>query len=408
VIQKSTPIAGNDKPDHGEVHGMEQQLTHGPGFRVLTHCNVFSPCGQWIAYDTRSALDGSRFDGTQIRIIHRFTGEDCLVYESQNGACCGVVTWHPHARQVALILGPEHPTADWSYAASRRRGVIVEVDRPGIAANLDACDLARPRTAGALSGGSHVHIYRRDGERISFTYEDEYHRDGLRTIAVARPGEVNVPCRHPRNHDGSWHCQIAATVTASPIPGSDEINRACEESWLGVSDAVAFQGTVIHQHGQAMTEVFISEIDWASGNDHQRRLTRTESRRHPGIRGPRHWLKSNPEGTLIGTLMLDDDGIVQFTIVPVTTGIPRLITNARIGVQSAFTWSPCGLFAVMLIDDRISQVNIETGAITPLSPPSTPESMIRPEAVAIAPDGATVAYLRTIEGVNQIMIAATR
>src|SRR5438105_4667986 len=134
---------------------METPLTRGPGGRILTNCNVWSPDGQWIAYDTRSDAAGEKFDGTRIEMVRADTGEIRTLYESKHGANCGVVTWHPKEMKVAFILGPEHPTAEWSYGPSRRQNVIVEVDRPGSAVNLDARDLTPPFTPGALRGGSH-------------------------------------------------------------------------------------------------------------------------------------------------------------------------------------------------------------------------------------------------------------
>ena len=101
-----------------------RQLTSGPGGRILTNCNVWSPCGEWIAFDTRSDAAGSVFDGTRIQAVHARTGEVRTLYESQNGACCGVATWHPHEMKVAFILGPEFPTAEYSYGPSRRQGVV--------------------------------------------------------------------------------------------------------------------------------------------------------------------------------------------------------------------------------------------------------------------------------------------
>ena len=70
----------------------ETILTSGPGGRVLTNANVWSADGQWIVFDTRSDPAGSVFDGTTIRAVHVETGEVRTLYESRNGACCGVAT----------------------------------------------------------------------------------------------------------------------------------------------------------------------------------------------------------------------------------------------------------------------------------------------------------------------------
>src|SRR5439155_22727947 len=116
---------------------------------------------------------------------------------ARNGANCGVVTWHPKEMKVAFILGPENPTAEWSYGPNRRQGVIVEVDRPGLAVNLDARDLTPPFTPGALRGGSHVHVFHPNGDWLSFTYDDDIDRSLGRNVAVAMPGDVRVSRGHP-------------------------------------------------------------------------------------------------------------------------------------------------------------------------------------------------------------------
>src|SRR5262249_4542462 len=150
----------------------ETQITSGPGSRVLTNVGVWSPDGEWIAYDTRSDPAGEEFDGTRIEMVNVRTREVRLLYESRHGATCGVVTWHPREPKVVFILGPEHPTADWQYGPAHRQGMIVDAGRPGVAVNLDARDLTPPFTPGALRGGSHVHVFSPDGLRVSFTYED--------------------------------------------------------------------------------------------------------------------------------------------------------------------------------------------------------------------------------------------
>ena len=95
-----------------------------------------------------------------------------MLYESRHAAGCGVVTASPVDDRVVFILGPERPTADWSYAPCRRQGVVVRAGRPGVAEPLDARDLVDPFTPGGLRGGSHVHVFSPDGRLVSFTYED--------------------------------------------------------------------------------------------------------------------------------------------------------------------------------------------------------------------------------------------
>jgi hypothetical protein len=151
----------------------EVRLTSDPHGHMLTNVNVWSPDGQWIAYDVRSDPAGSSFDGERIERVNVRTRETQVLYESKNGAHCGVVTCNPVRDEFVFIRGPEHPTPDWSYAANRRQGVIVDTAKPGVARNLDARDLVPPFTPGALRGGTHVHVFSPDGQWVSFTYEDQ-------------------------------------------------------------------------------------------------------------------------------------------------------------------------------------------------------------------------------------------
>jgi hypothetical protein len=113
----------------------ERQLTHPPQGHLLTNIRVWSPDGNWIVYDVRSDAAGDLFDGNRIEAVNVHSGEVRVLYESKNGAHCGVVTWHPLEINVAFILGPENPTTDWQYAASHRQGVIVDFAKPGVAQN---------------------------------------------------------------------------------------------------------------------------------------------------------------------------------------------------------------------------------------------------------------------------------
>ena len=250
---------------------MEKQITSGAVNRILTNCNVWSPDSRWIVYDVRSDALGTVFDGTTIEAVNVETGEIRLIYESKNGACCGVATFHPKENCVAFILGPENPASAWKYGPAHRQGVIVDLARPGIAVNLDARDLTPPFTPGALRGGSHVHVFRPDGQAVSFTYNDALlslfaeetaeREDDRRNIGVSVPiGPVSVPKTHPRNHDGAYFSVLATRTTANPRPGSDEILQGVEEGWIGANgylrpdgtrqtSAIAFQGQVLTESG---------------------------------------------------------------------------------------------------------------------------------------------------------------
>jgi hypothetical protein len=214
-----------------------------------------------------------------------------LLYESRNGACCGVVTASPVDDCVVFIVGPEHPTAAWQYGPARRQGVVVRMSQPGTIKPLDARDLVPPFTAGALRGGSHVHLYSPDGRLVSFTYEDAVldappaagvasdvpREKNLRGIGVSVCGRpVQVPRTHERNHDGAAFTVLVTRLTDDPTPGSDEICKAFEEAWIGTQGylrpdgtrqryALAFQGHVVVHNAvsgglRTVSEVFVCDL----------------------------------------------------------------------------------------------------------------------------------------------------
>jgi hypothetical protein len=102
---------------------------------------------------------------------------------------------------------------------------------------------------------------------------------------------------------------------ADPAPGSDEINRAYEEGWVG-NRALAFIGDTLAINGDKVPELFIVELPeasragsslamrrWQERKPRCRRrlpalfsrLTFTHQRRYPGlVNAARHWVRANP------------------------------------------------------------------------------------------------------------------
>jgi hypothetical protein len=415
-----------------------RQVTVAAHGHVLTNAAVWSPDSRWLVYDVRSAEDGSVFDGTRIERVEVATGRVEVLYVSQRGACCGVVTASPVDDRLAFILGPEHPTADWTYGATRRQGMVIRASEPGVAWPLDARDLVAPFTPGGLRGGSHVHVFSPDGRLVSFTYEDALldrpgpagRQRNLRGVGLSvcdRP--VTVRSCHVRNHDGSAFSVLVTTLEDDPLPGSDQIGRACEEGWVGRNGysradgsrqrrGLAFQGRVTTTAGTSIDEVFIVDLpdDPRELEQHgaaplagtattrpavpagvsQRRLTFTADRLHPGIQGPRHWLRSSPDGSRIGFLMRDDAGIVQlFTVSPIG-GEPVQVTRNPFGIACSFTWTPDGRQLACVADGSVCLVDSTTGVTRRLTEPVRDETGPRPEACVVSPDGRQVAFVRAI------------
>ncbi len=427
------------------IVGEERVITPGPGGRILTNTGVWSPDGQWLVYDVRSDPAGDLFDGCRIEAVHVETGEVRLIYQSTNGASCGVVTHHPQRPLVAFILGPENPTPDWRYGPNHRQGVIVDTRVPGVFTRMDARDLVPPVSAGSLRGGTHVHVWDAAGDWLAYTYNDALVEPGLRDIGIAIPGHhVTVKPGHPRNHDGDWFCALVTRTVAAPRPGSDEIKRANEEGWIGTEGylkqdgsrqrrAIAFQGQVVAADGKEVTEVFVVDLPdqltdealhaaRSSSTDRlqplhgseQRRLTRTTDRRFPGIQGTRHWLRSSPDGEWIAFFMKDDAGVSQIWTVSPATGELKQLTRNPSDISTTMTWSSDGRWIAHGLAGRVCLTNTATGQTRPivsradakmLADPGSPNGdgeqrnvhgEIRKEACVISPDGSRIAFVRSV------------
>lgn len=412
----------------------ERQLTYAPHGHVLTNVNVWSPDSRWIVYDVRTV--DSVFDGTRIEQVEVATGEIQTLYETKNGAACGVVTYHPREPKIVFIHGPEHPTPEWSYGMTRRRGAVVDVRRPGEERSLDAMNYAPPFTPGALRGGSHVHVFSPDGAWVSNTYEDDVlarlgaatgeggDRDfNQRNIAVSVPAPaangVRVGRSHPRNHDGDFFSVIVTRTVNRPKPGSDEISRAFEEGWVGGVSAegrrqLAFLGNVTARDGREHAEVFLAELPAdltrrgaaplegtatrrpaPPAGVGQRRLTFTEERKFRGVAAtPRHWLRASPDGTQIAFLMMDDAAVVQLWLVPPRGGALRQITRNPSGIASAFTWSPDGRAIAHVMDGGVCVTDVASGATRRLTPANAAPAL--PFACVFSPDGRHIAFMRSV------------
>jgi hypothetical protein len=403
---------------------VEKQITAGAGGRILSNARVWSPDSNWIVYDTRSDPAGSVFDGNNIEAVNVHTGEIKWLFQSKNGAHCGIATFDPRALKIVFVVGPEHPTPDWQYGFSHRHAVTLDFNHPGVAANLDARDLTPPFQSGALRGGTHLFVWDAAGEWLSFTYNDALHNSDLRDVGVAVPDEpIRVSRDNPRNLDGNYSCFIVTRTLLQPRPGSDEINRASEEAWIGTNGyvrpngtrqkrAIAFQGQVVAANGRSVEEVFVADLPdeltadliHASTNIEsrpappagisQRRLTFTADKKFPGLQGPRHWLQSSPDGSRIAFLMKDAAGIVQLWTISPNGGAPAQLTHNPWPVASAFTWSPDGRELTYVMDNSIFVTDTATGRSRRVTERTADEIAPRPEACVFSPDGNKIAFVR--------------
>lgn len=420
----------------------EIQLTFDAKGHFLHTTQYFSPDDQWIVYDTRN--DGSHIGRTCCIEMVNTQSKECIqlyttVKQSEFGPGAGAVTFNPHESKVLFIHGLQNCDATHPYGFSRRTGAVVHTAQPGKLSYMDARDVTPPYTVGALRGGTHAHTWSDDGQWISFTYNDAVMaslekaghprvRD-LRMVGVMAPfGPVLV------NHDGSGEnidgelfSMVVTRVTENPEPGGDQIDRAYSDGWVGTNGyirednthqkkAVAFLGDTRDQNGNKLSEVFIvdipDQITWKGkdsvitgseitrpvplGGISQRRLTFTAGREYPGVQGPRHWLRSAPDGSMIYFLMKDEQGIVQIFDVSPEGGDLKKITNNSFSVETTFSVSPNGRFLAYGIQQLVYLTDIASGETKSISGPPGP-GMSELKSICWSNSGEMLAYNRKVE-----------
>ena len=384
---------GSSENPRNPFAGMEEvQLTVDAKGHFLHTTQQFSPDDQWIVYDTRN--EGSHIGRTCcIEMVNTASGEVRQLYQTEGqaeyGPGVGSATFNPEAQEVLFIHGLQNCDSLRPYGFSRRTGVMIRTDAPQQPVFLDARDVTPPFTPGALRGGTHAHTWSADGQWVSFTYNDDImaqiskeegsRKKDLRMVGVMAPyGPVKV--EHDgtgENIDGRLYSAVVTEVIENPPPGSDQISRAYEDGWIGTEGyrrpdgsrqkrAVAFLGDVRNENGQKLTEVFVADIPdditlaaferptegtlysrpLPPAGTTQRRLTHTQDRKYPGVQGPRHWLRSLPDGSLIFFMMKDEDGQVQIYGVSPNGGDVQQITDNDFSIETAFNVSLDGKWLV--------------------------------------------------------------
>lgn len=413
-----------------------RRVTSSPNGHILTNAQVWSADGEWIYFDLRSDRHGSVFDSREIHRVHARTGCVELVYRAPAEACCGVVLAHPREEKILFIHGPEYPNIAWSYGAARRCGMLLNIGQAN-GKVLDARDVVEPFTPGAHRGGSHVHQFSPQGDWISFTYEDEYlevlARRGIsaeknqRNIGVAIPNTlISVVPRHPRNQSAGHYCLVCTETCDVPLPGSDQIQRAYEESWVGSSGyrkadgahqprALVFLGDVLTPAGNKSTELFIVDLpEDALAQDQlyrsqstasqrrlrpcsairQRRLTYLTEGPEPGLQGVRFWPRSTPDGEFVFALKKDERGIVQFWRVRTSDGYTQQWTRNIYDIASAFTVSGDGRWIAHAMNSAVCVTSCIDGRTIYLTESFSVEEGPLPEAVVWSPLGNSIAFVR--------------
>lgn len=391
----------NDK--ESDMIYTERQLTTDASGHTIHQIQCFSPDDRWIVYDTRN--DDGKIGGTKsIAMVNVETGEIRDLYHTQNqteyGPGVGAVTFSPAREQVLFIHGIRNSDREKPYTMTRRTGVMVNVNEPYIPVFLDGRNIVPPYTPGALRGGTHAHTWSRDGEWVSFTYNDyiieqlatlDTSVKDLRMVGVMAPlGKVEVPGNNPENNTGEMFAAVVTKVTENPVWGSDEIDKACEENWIGNEGytkadgtsqkrALAFLGDVRDKNGNKLTEVFVVDLPedlTVEGDDGplqgtettrpgvpagviQRRITFTDSEINPGVQGPRHWMRTSPDGSKIYFLRKDSNGVVQIYSVSPNGGDIIQETSNQFSVETCLSVHPNGRFIAYGSNQEVYLTDLE-------------------------------------------------
>jgi hypothetical protein len=418
------------------MHFTETQLTNDSYGHFLNSTQVFSPDDAWIVYDTRNDDGGIGVTGS-IEMVNVKTGKVQPLYRTEHqtvyGPGVGAATFSPVDPTVLFIHGIRNADQERPYGFSRRTGVAIHTASPFKPVFMDARNIVSPFTTGALRGGTHAHSWSGDGKWISFTYNDYIMEQlaktdsgvkDLRTIAVMMPGKVNVPDDGTlENNSGECFSAVVARVTEKPKPGSDEIEKAFDEGWIGRKGyrkadgtwqhrAIAFQGNVRDEKNETVAEVFVADIPeditrpapggYLEGTARtrpdppqgavQRRITYTQH----GIEGPRHWLRTTSDGSLILFMAKDPKGIVQVFGVSPNGGAITQITFNSFPVESPINISPDDQYVSYVADNSVFITGIQSHVSERLTPQSTDEE--RPLGSVIwSNSGGLLAFNRRIQ-----------
>ncbi|HTF28520.1 MAG TPA: DUF3748 domain-containing protein [Flavitalea sp.] len=422
MIQKASPA--------------EIQLTSGDRGFCINHTKCFSPDDKWIVFDSRNDDSQIIWTGT-IGLVNVDTCEIKDIYHTTNqtefGPGVGAASFFPVGGRVLFLHGIRNASAKNPYGFTRRSAVAIDINDPFIPIFMDARNISPPFTAGALRGGTHAHSVSGDGKWISFTYNDfileqlskenNMVRD-LRTVGVMMPGSVTVNTGDAfENYSGEMFSAVVTEVTENPAWGSSEIEKAFDETWIGVNGyikkdgnrqlrAIAFQGNVRDEKGNLKTEVFIADLpdDISRARPEkplegtevtrpnvpdgvlQRRITFSQS----GLQGPRHWLRSTGDGSMIAFLSVDEKKIIQiFGVSPEGGDVSQLTVNP-FPVQSPFNMSPDDRYVAYVADNRIYITDLLKSETRNLTGRFS-ESEMPVGAPVWSNDGQLLAYNRYIE-----------
>jgi len=425
------------------------QLTHEPRGHQLFTTQVFSPDDRWIVFDNRPH-DTMIGPTPTVGMVDVETGHLTQLYRTTNqtehGPGVAAASFSPVRNRVMFIHGLRNCDANRPYAITRRTCVAVDLDKPGVPILLDARDVTVLYTRGALRGGTHAHTWSADGQWISFTYNDAVLHElemnsgqqGLdtRTIGVMVPAGPVAVDEDPEgeNNDGQLFSVLVVKVVRHAEPGSDQIEKAFSDGWVGTQGylkpdgsrqqrAIAFQGHVRDQQGKLHSELYIVDLPGDTNaltipkpgtrlegtpitrpavpaGVVQRRLTYTLDRKFPGLQGPRHWIRSTPDGSRLALLMKDDNGIAQIHTASPNGGEPIQLTRNPWSVQTPFSWRGDGRAICYAADNSVFVTELDnagretqTRRLTPRYDDATAPT---PTGIVFSNDGNMIAFNRYV------------
>lgn len=426
----------------------ERQLTHGNYNHDLDDNINFSPDGRFLVYDCRGK-DGIG-PNRQLGRVEIATGKEEIIYRQPAGESgVGAASFLNDHEVIAIhslipVSGAPAPPA---YDFTERGGMIIAADGSGRRRWLDSRNVIAPFTPGALRGGTHKHEPDGTGQWIGFTYNDAIMKargSDLRNVGVSKRGTtVQVPT-DSRNFIGESFSVLLTACVDHPQPGSDQIQRAEGDCWVGTNGftdgdgkhrrARAFRGLVAVNEDKKTahySDVFVvtvpdditipgslgplegtqSDYPKPPAGTVVRRLTHTSQNPDRALRGVSGHIRACGDGSSIVFVAKVRHGRrveSQLFLVSPRTGSVKQLSSIDGGVAGDPRFSPDGSFvAVPLSDGSVclfSTVQETWGRYHLYARPSGS----RASNLVIAPNSKLVAFNRTVGSRLQVFVSQVR
>jgi hypothetical protein len=212
-------------------------------------------------------------------------------------------------------------------------------------------------------------------------------------------------------------------VQPNPQPGSDEIDRAAGDSWVGRhgyqrQDGTrqlgrAFIGTTRDNSGNPLDELYLVDIPNdithpgslgpLEGTDKQFPLppAGTVQRRLTHSSGCQGIVRASHDGSQIAFLMQDDQGDSQVFLISPLGGESKQATFIQGGVDAGARWHPSGHAIVNVAGSRIVVTHVEPGPQFGKSRTLVDQGP-EPFALVWSHDGKTIAYNRRVKSEGRL------